>query len=60
MEICVSACRYVLTFKYECPRITEALDFSGIVGYRDYCGPPDLGDGNQTLALGRAASILNH
>lgn len=58
--MCVSACREVFAFEYECPRRIEALDFSGdgvtetIVDYLTWVMRTKL------IALGRAASILKH
>lgn len=56
----MSACREVFAFEYECPRRTEALDFSGdgvtetIVDYLTWVTR------TKHIALGRAASILKH
>lgn len=60
MEMCVSACREVFAFEYECPRRIEALDISGdgvtetIVDHLTWLIR------TKVVTLGSAASILKH
>lgn len=60
MEVCVSACREVFAFEYECPRRIEALDISGDGVTETVVDHLTWLMGTNVVTLGRATSILKH
>lgn len=60
MEVCVSACREVFAFEYECPTRIEALDISGDGVTETVVDHLTWLMGTNVVTLGRATSILKH